>query len=834
LTRSRQKKLNFLILNKDLPVFPGRAGHEYLHTTHLTRVAQRVGLVSLVHEREQEQKKSSLIDCGVWLYLWRNPHLDAPVPSGPRRSSLLRRFGRAVYDNIRSLPDRPLDTIPEDRQFRNLSNPIQTALSEEIWQALLVVQSSLAHWIDYLPRMPASVLVLHDVRALVYRRRSRVAGSVKEWLSCLREYYSYSRFEARYCRAFDLVITVSSSDEAWVAWKYRPRKLLTIPIPIDVAYFVPLRGIVECEFRIVFTGLMNHPPNTDAAVFFAREVLPRIQRQIPQAEFWIVGRNPTEEVRRLIEWPGVVVTGFVEDIRPYVAEAAVVVVPLRFGSGMRNKILEGWAMEKCIVSTRIGAEGLDYQDGLNILIADDAETLAHRTVQVLKDPTLRSRLKHHSRQWVATNHDASRNARSYCVAVQEVLQEKRQRSLPVRTLIDLRWMKPGIAGGIETLSRSFLQQLMKIDGFNHYRVLLPSQARYDFTSAVHPNFRMTSADGPLQDWRRAAWRAGQYLHRRLKIDYWRSPDVERLRTARGYDCEVALSMSGYIQPDLYPLENVLIVPDIQHEFCPEFFTTASLAERRRVYGDAIRRARHICAISEFTRQTLLERMNVPADRVTTTPLAADPIFHPGSKFRGRSREVLASYGLTAGSFLFFPGNTWPHKNHRTAFAALRVLRDEYKLDPLLVCTGSAKEAHSELLKLVQDLDLSGQVRFLGYCPVEDMPGLYEGAAALVFPSIFEGFGIPLTEAMWCDCPIVSSNATSLPEIAGNAALLVDPRSPGDLAHALSQVLTDGNLRRGLIENGRLQVKQFSWHRFTLEIVRTLYRVREQRYSLEIS
>ena len=87
-----------------------------------------------------------------------------------------------------------------------------------------------------------------------------------------------------------------------------------------------------------------------------------------------------------------------------------------------------------------------------------------------------------------------------------------------------------------------------------------------------------------------------------------------------------------------------------------------------------------------------------------------------------------------------------------------------------------------------------------------MPALYEGAAALVFPSLFEGFGIPLLEAMWCDCPIVCSNTTSLPEIAGDAALLVDPRSPEDLAHAMSRVLTDTATRQVLIERGRQRVK----------------------------
>jgi len=109
--------------------------------------------------------------------------------------------------------------------------------------------------------------------------------------------------------------------------------------------------------------------------------------------------------------------------------------------------------------------------------------------------------------------------------------------------------------------------------------------------------------------------------------------------------------------------------------------------------------------------------------------------------------------------------------------------------------------------------------------LEDMPALYLGAGALVFPSLFEGFGLPLLEAMWCDCPIACSKVTSLPEIAGDAALLVDPRSPEELAHAVSRLLTDGDLRQRLTERGRRRAADFSWTKFTLEIVSVLRRAR---------
>jgi glycosyltransferase involved in cell wall biosynthesis len=819
--------LRLLILNGDLPIFPGQAGHEFLHTTRLAHAAERVGLVSLLHTQEQDESKGKLTEARVGLYLWRSPHIRrAPLAGHREGPGWLRRVGEALYNAGRNWRRRPSDTLIQDLQFRNIAGPLLEALSHERWQALVVVQSNCARWLDYVPRFPVSVLVMHDVRALVYERQIAAARSARERWACRREARRYRRFERTYCRRFDLVITVSPADEAFVRRHYKPRRVVTVTIPVDRGYFAPMRAIRERPARIMFTGMMAHPPNVDAARFFAREVLPQVQTRVPEAEFWIVGRDPAPSVRELVTCPGVVVTGFVPDMRPYLAQAGVVVVPLRFGSGMRNKILEAWAMEKCVVSTAVGAEGLDHQDGQNILLADDAQGLADRVVDAIRDPELRDRVRAQGRALVSSSHDPDTLARRYGDAISEALGDTVDRDRPLSVVIDLRWMRPGVAGGIENLSRSFLEQLLRLDWWNHYTVLVPAEAQYDFDARGHSNVTFLPADGLRVAARTAAVSVMRLLHRRLGLQYWRTPEVETLRSARAVGAEVALSVPGYIHPDLTPLANVLIMPDIQHEYCPEFFSPRELEERRRLYTQSAQRAAHICAISEFTRQTLIERLGISPDRVTTTHLAADPIFHTGSPARENPQRVLAQYRLKPRGYLLFPGHTWPHKNHATAIEALRVLREAYGLEPLLVCTGGAKGAQGDLSAKIQQARLEGRVRFLGYCPSTDMPALYENAAALVFPSLFEGFGIPLLEAMWCDCPIVCSGVTSLPEIAGDAAVLVDPRSPEELAHAVRRVLTDEAERRRLIERGRQRVKQFSWTKFTLEIVSVLRRVRE--------
>ena len=168
--------MRVLILNGDLPVFPGQIGNEYLHTTRLARRVERVGLVSLLHTREQDEKKRGLVDAGVSLYLWRSPNIDTPTTdSSLDRPRLMRRLAEVMYNVARNWRGHPADTLVQDLQFRNIAGPLVEALSEGPWEALVVVQSNCARWLDYVPRPPLSVLVMHDVRALVYERRAAAA-----------------------------------------------------------------------------------------------------------------------------------------------------------------------------------------------------------------------------------------------------------------------------------------------------------------------------------------------------------------------------------------------------------------------------------------------------------------------------------------------------------------------------------------------------------------------------------------------------------------------------------------------------------------------------------
>jgi glycosyltransferase involved in cell wall biosynthesis len=819
--------LRLLVLNTDLPIFPGGGGVEFLAMTRLAARLQAVGLVSMAHTRNDLERSQDLVDAGVGLYLWESPWLDAAPQTTAPRPDWKRRVHRWLRDALETwrAGGRPADTRMMDAAFANMAPGLTRALGERSWHTVAVVQSSAAAMINRVPRHLVSVLVMHDIRARVYQRRAAVAGSLIERWRLERQASRYASFEGHYCRLFDLVVTVSADDARWVESQYRPPRVYELALPVDTAYFTAALPSDEQPGRIVFTGLLNHPPNVDAAVYFAKTVLPVVRRSEPSAEFHIVGRHPVPEVVALAALPNVRLFPNVPDIRTHLRPACVVVVPLRYGSGARQKILEAWSMEKCVISTTVGAEGLAYEDGSNLFIANDTETMASTVVKALRDPALRGRVRHRGRVVAESRHNPERLAAGYDAELTAVARQKAEADARMRVLIDMRWMLPGVAGGIETIARAFMRELLALDASNQYCALVPARCRYDFDVRGHDNVRIVCQDSAWDVARALGWRAEQRLLRSLRLPNVNTPEVRELSRLAELGVEIGYSFPGYIHPQLWPLRNVLIIPDIQHEYFPEFFAPDALEERRRVYTDAARRADHICAISEFTRQTLIDKLGVEPNRVTTVPLAAEASFRPDD-VTGNDPSVLDAHGLTRGGYLYFPAHTWMHKNHVAAVEVLRLLRDRCNIRLMLVCSGGAREAQLALDAKIDAAGLRDQVRFLGYVPRRDVPALYRGAACLLFPSLFEGFGMPVLEAMASGCPVVCSNTTSLPEIAGDAAELVEPRDVDALAAAVARLAADRELRSHRIAAGLARSKIFSWRRHTIETVSVLRKVHE--------
>ena len=215
---------------------------------------------------------------------------------------------------------------------------------------------------------------------------------------------AFQRYERVLSPKFDAVTCTSDIDAAVFQQHCAEDVIEIIPNGVDVAHYQPDFS-AEAPAHLIYIGSMDWYPNEDAVDFFADEVLPRIQERVSDVKFSIVGGNPSARVQKLAEKEGIVVTGRVPEIKPYFAEATVFVVPLRIGSGTRLKILEALAMGKAIVSTSVGAEGLDLKDGEEIFIADESTAFADAVTRLLTDPTLRRRIGENGRARVERDYD---------------------------------------------------------------------------------------------------------------------------------------------------------------------------------------------------------------------------------------------------------------------------------------------------------------------------------------------------------------------------------------------------------------------------------------------
>jgi glycosyltransferase involved in cell wall biosynthesis len=264
-----------------------------------------------------------------------------------------------------------------------------------------------------------------------------------------------------------------------------------------------------------------------------------------------------------------------------------------------------------------------------------------------------------------------------------------------------------------------------------------------------------------------------------------------------------------LRPDLYlcpmlvveppdpPCPTVISVPDLQHETYPELFSPEVLANRRRTYGYAVGYADMILTISDYARGTILERFpDIDPARVVVSRPGLEPAFEAALAAAAPARALNLPQ-----DYLLYPANFWMHKNHVRLLEAIARLRHQ-GVRPFLALTGDPGSGFERVTGEIERLGLSEQVRFLGRLPTAEFVAAMRGARAVVFPSLYEGFGLPILEAFHCDTPVLCSNVTSCPEVAGDAALLLDPASTDSIAARLARIWSDPDLRTALVGKGR--------------------------------
>ncbi len=258
---------------------------------------------------------------------------------------------------------------------------------------------------------PPAILCVHDSKALRYREFAEYSarGKARVRLTLLSLLARHQ--ERRWFRFADRVVVTSPSDAQALSGATSAERIAVIPNGVDLEYFA-YRPAPEVG-RIVFSGNMSWPPNEDAAEHFVREIMPAISSRIPDASFWIVGADPSPRVRNLANTPGVHVTGTVDDIRPWIWSAAVYASPLRFGLGVKNKILEAMACGAPIVATSQSLSGTPLIDGHHAMISDDDAKFTESVVRLLDEPALRESLSREARRKVEAENSWASVAKQY-------------------------------------------------------------------------------------------------------------------------------------------------------------------------------------------------------------------------------------------------------------------------------------------------------------------------------------------------------------------------------------------------------------------------------------
>ncbi|MGA8436948.1 MAG: glycosyltransferase family 1 protein [Candidatus Sulfotelmatobacter sp.] len=292
-------------------------------------------------------------------------------------------------------------------------------------------------------------------------------------------------------------------------------------------------------------------------------------------------------------------------------------------------------------------------------------------------------------------------------------------------------------------------------------------------------------------------------------------DAWRLTLAlRGLTRDDLFFSPGYNSPLSCPSQFVFTIHDLSHIYCPENSNPLIRLYYATIMKRACQRALRILTVSEFTRKQIVDWSGVTAEKVFKVGCGLDPSYQPGE----------SCYDLQF-PYLLCVSNRKRHKNEFRvveAFARAKLLTGMH-----LVFTGGPT---AELTDCIARFHISPRVYFAGVVPEKKLPSLYRGAAALVFPSLYEGFGLPILEAMGCGTPVVTANVTAMPEVAGGAALLVDPTSVEQIARAMEQIVSDTTLRQQLRRQGLTRSAEFSWAS-TAARVHDLLKKGERRYAV---
>jgi sugar transferase (PEP-CTERM/EpsH1 system associated) len=377
-------KILYLCHRIPYPPNKGEKIRAYHHIEHLAR-AHRIHLACLADTREDLEHARALEKlCASVDVVFRSPamaklHALAALPTG-------RSISVAAFDSS------------------ELRRRVERRLKEERPDILVAYSAAMAQYVEHVNGSPR-VLDFVDAdseKMREYAQRMSFPQSAIYGLEADR----LARYEARMASTFDISIFVSEAEAEIVRRRAAGGDYSIIRNGVNLEAFRPdpKAGARPRDPVVVFTGVMGYFPNADAVTFFVRDILPLVRAQVPDARFEIVGRDPSAGVRQLARIPGVTVTGFVPDVRPYLANAALAVAPFRIARGVQNKVLEAMASGLPVVGTPLAFQGLAVGESDGVRVADTAEAFAGEVVTLLRDPALQSDLGQRARRYVERHH----------------------------------------------------------------------------------------------------------------------------------------------------------------------------------------------------------------------------------------------------------------------------------------------------------------------------------------------------------------------------------------------------------------------------------------------
>ncbi len=806
-----------LYVTTDLPYFPGQGGLMPLQIRHLAQT-QFIGVVGPRYPHQPEDALQRMRDTVQRSYWWPEHPVpgDIPAVSDPGQCSVrwIRFLPRSVkywlLRRLSGLSHHPDDALAWRIVITNLAPKLLEALGAERWNVVLLAQSNTAAWFPFLPASLARCLYFHDIRA-DYLQRAPVPPSQSELRRILRN-------ERLATQQVDAMAVVSTEDLARATRLLSPPcPVAVVPICIDLEYFSFQPPAEEAEPIVLFTGHLSHPPNVDAAIYFLSAIWPLVLAAVPSARFKIVGLQPAPAIAAAVaQAPNAELIPNVGDIRPSFRTARVYVAPLRYGGGVRQKILEAWALGLPVVSTRLGADGLAASDGVNCWLRDDPSEFAAAIITLLRAPVPVQVLQA-ARAKVVEQHAPPVSCPK--LAAQIAISTERRRRSPVRILYDLRWLQPGKVGGVEQMTHELVDELSTFDRAFEYRILGTRQVCRRWQFPAEFCYKAIPTDGLRERWRARRNAAANVLADHLALPPVTSRELSALEWYTRLDFTVVHGLASLVHPNLRRFPSVVTMHDLQHLHFPEHFSQADIRTREWEYRESCRLAAHIICVSEFTRMDVHRQYGVPLEKMTT-------IWNLPPRWSGAAMSPATIQRLTAGMgvrapFLFYPAQPWTHKNHRGLLEALQLADRSLPAEYKLVLTGQPLGNDHPAAALLSDPRIRGRVMHLGYRTPVELAALYRTAHALVFPSLFEGFGLPLVEAMQQNCPIVCGRHTSIPEIVGDAALYTDSTSPAALAEAMVTIARDSSLREQLKKKGAENFRRFD-RRALAEKTRAIY------------